>query len=276
MDQTTAILMLYNPKLIDSHAHLTASPLYEGIEEILEKAKLNGVEHIINICTDLESLKKGLALSRSYQSIFNTAATPPQEVLERVREGPLFFDHIKEVAKEGKLIAIGETGLDYHRHCFSSESQKKSLISYFELLDQINLPLIIHCRNAFEDLFDLADLDYKDKPALIHCFTGGIEEAKNCLDRGWYLSFSGIATYPSSSQLRETIAYTPLDRLLIETDAPYLAPQSKRGKVNEPSYIVETAETIAQTKKLTLSEISQITRRNTIKFFSLQEKIVNV
>lgn len=165
-------------------------------------------------------------------------------------------------------MALGETGLDYYYEHSPKELQKKFLIQYFHLAIQTGLPVIFHCRDAFSDLFMLGDAEYKGKPALVHCFTGTVEEAKAALDRGWSISFSGIITFKKSEALREVVKYVPLSKMLIETDAPYLAPQSKRGSLNESSFLSETAQMIAELKQVSLETVAKATSENACAFFS--------
>jgi len=251
---------------IDSHAHLTSPPLLDHAEEILQRARQNKVEAVINICTDAASLEKGLLLAKRHSFVFNAAATTPHDV---DKEGASFFPIVAAHARNKQLVAIGETGLDYHYEHSNRETQKTFLLRYFELAAQVSLPLIFHCREAFADLFALADVHYKRKPAVLHCFTGTVAEAKSCLERGWLVSFSGIATFKKSEALREAATFVPLDRMLIETDAPFLAPQSKRGKLNEPGYLPETASCIAAVKGVSVEECAEATRQNAIDFFRL-------
>lgn len=249
----------------DTHAHLTSAQVFPEIEEVLARAQKMGVDRIVNICTDVETLERGIALRERYPWIFTAAATTPHDV---EKEGESFFPLVKEAVERKQLIALGETGLDYYYEHSNREKQQEFLLRYFELAQESRLPLIFHCRDAFSDLFSLADSSYKNSPAVLHCFTGTLAEAKGVLDRGWYLSCSGIITFKKSEELREVIQYVPLDRLLIETDTPYLAPQSKRGKMNEPSFIVETAERIAQIKKIDLPTVAAATAKNADQFFS--------
>lgn len=250
---------------IDSHAHLTSSTLSEHVEEILSRAQDHHVEKIVNICTDAQSLEKGLLLSKRHPWIYHAAATTPHDV---EKDGEAFFPIAKKHAHD--LVALGETGLDYYYEHSNRTAQQEFLVRYFELAKEMHLPLIFHCRDAFGDLFALADAHYKGRPAVLHCFTGSAAEAKGCLDRGWLISFSGIITFKKSAALREAVTYVPLERMLIETDAPYLAPESKRGKVNEPSFIVETAGMVAQLKKLDLVQVAQQTTKNASQFFSFR------
>lgn len=258
---------------IDSHAHLTVHKVVDHVEEILERAQQKQVKAIVNICVDPASLEKGIHLAERHNWVFNAAATTPHDV---EKEGELFFPLVEEKARQRKLVAIGETGLDYHYEYSPIETQKKYLIRYFELATSVKLPVIFHCRDAFKDLFELADLHFKGKRAVLHCFTGTTEEAKGCLERGWMISMSGIVTFKKSELLRAVAAYVPLDRLFIETDTPYLAPESKRGRSNEPSYIDETAKRIAQIKGVPLEDVAQATAENAFQFFSFPKHILSV
>ncbi len=255
---------------VDTHAHLTAEQLLPALEGMLQRAKEKQIKTIINICTDERSLKEGLLLHENVPWILNAAATTPHDV---DTEGATFFPWVERCAKQGKLIAIGETGLDYFYEHSSRKEQQKYLSLYFSLAMQLKLPLIFHCRDAFEDLFSMADREYHEYPAVLHCFTGSLNEAKGVLDRGWYLSLSGIVTFKKSEELREVAKYVPLDRLLIETDSPYLAPQSHRGQLNEPSFLIETAEVIAKTKGIALEDLADATTLNAARFFSFSKFI---
>lgn len=253
---------------IDSHAHLTSEQLLAQAKEIVARAKRAEVEWIINICTDQKSLEEGLKLQNAYvENVRNTAATTPHDV---EKEGELFFPIVAQHAKNKKIVAIGETGLDYFYEHSPKAAQQHYLSKYLELAKIEKLPVIFHCRDAFADLFSITDEQYANLPALMHCFTGNLAEAKSALDRGWHISFSGIITFKKSQPLRDIVKYVPLDRLLIETDSPYLAPESKRGQANEPAFVLETAETVAKIKGLNLSEVGKITAQNARNFFSLK------
>jgi TatD DNase family protein len=252
--------------LIDSHAHLGYDALHEEIEAVLLRAKEAGVSSIVNICTDVITAKRGLALSKKHPYIYNVAATTPHDVQEEGEENFSFFE---ELARKKMLVAIGETGLDYHYEHSPKALQQMFLKRYLALAKECLLPVVIHCREAFDDLFAIADEQYRDCPLLLHCFTGGVNEAKQALDRGWKISFSGIVTFKKSEELRQAALYTPLDAILIETDSPYLAPQSKRGRTNEPSFIVETAQRLAELKQVSFEEFAHSTSYNTTQFFQL-------
>lgn len=250
----------------DSHAHLTCDPVYEQLEELLKRAKEQNVQQIINICIDKLSLERGLALAEKEKWIHNVGATTPHDV---EKEGGLYYPLFETAAKQGKLVSIGETGLDYHYEHSPKELQQTFLKKYFHLAEECLLPVVIHCRDAFDDLYSIASECFPKGKAVLHCFTGTMKEAEVALERGWMISFSGIVTFKRSEALREIAKEVPLDQMFIETDTPYLAPQSKRGKMNEPSFIPETAQTIANIKGIPLEEVAKMTSKNVEKFFNL-------
>ena len=260
-----------SPSIIyaDSHAHLTSSELYDDVDTYLARAAAAGVGAIINICTDDVSLKRGLALSERYPWVYQAASTTPHDV---AKTGDRDFAAIAACARSGQLKAVGETGLDYHYTHSPREVQQHFLRRYLQLALECQLPIIIHCREAFEDLFKILDSDYTQQgrlvPGVLHCFTGTIREAEQVIERGWMLSLSGIVTFKKSVELQTVARTIPLSNLLIETDAPYLAPQGFRGKINEPAYVVHTAAFIAQLRGISIEELAQATLLNTQKILN--------
>jgi len=256
---------------IDSHAHLTSSAIYADIEAVLERAQAASISGIINICTDEDSLARALPLAKKHPWVYNAACTHPHDVEDR---GEIEFPIMAKHAHEGHLVAIGETGLDYFYHHSSPEKQQIFLRRYLKLALECHLPVIIHCREAFADFFEILDKEYvvngKHAPGVLHCFTGTIAEAEEVIKRGWYLSLSGITTFKKSEELRAIAKIIPLELLLIETDSPYLAPQSHRGKANEPSFLPETAKVIAEVKEISLEELAEATSFNAKKLFNLK------
>lgn len=250
-------------QFFDSHAHLTSDDVFQSIEEILKNAQEVGVTKIINICTDLKTLERGLTLREKYPWVYHTASTTPHDV---ETEGELAFDTIANHARAGDLVAIGETGLDYHYEHSPRDLQKHYLRKYLRLAHECHLPVVIHCREAFKDFFDIIDAEYKGS-GVLHCFTGTLQEAQEVISRGWYLSLSGIVTFKKSGELREVAKMVPLNQLLIETDTPYLAPQSHRGKPNQPAYVVETAKLIAEIKGISLPDLAHATTQNAMDLF---------
>lgn len=256
--------------LIDSHAHLSSDAIYPNIEGVLERAKGAGVESIINICTDIPTLERGLEIHKKHPWVFNAGSTTPHDV---EKEGEEVFPVMAEAARAGDLVAVGETGLDYYYNHSAPDIQQHFLRQYLRLALECKLPVVIHCRDAFEDFFRILDDEYivdgQHAPGVLHCFTGTLAEAREVIARGWYLSLSGIVTFKRSEELRQVAKETPLEQLFIETDSPYLAPQSKRGKPNEPSYLPEVAELIAQVKGVPVTEVATQTAANIRQLFQL-------
>jgi TatD DNase family protein len=253
-------------RLIDSHAHLTSSDLKNELPAILERAKAAGVSHIINICTDIASLELGLELAKTNPWIKTACAYTPHEAAIMSDE-----DFNAVAARAPLLQAIGETGLDYHYEHSPRGIQKTVLIRFLKLALDTSLPVIIHCRDAFDDFFEILDEVYLSQPqnkgGVLHCFTGTADEARRVIERGFYLSLSGIVTFKKSLELQEVARQTPLEKLLVETDAPYLAPQKHRGKQNEPAYVVETAQFIADLKGIPLEELAKAITSNALSLF---------
>jgi len=255
---------------IDTHAHVTSSQIADPVA-LLERAHQAGILQIINICTDEDTLNRGLALAASTKTpkVHTAAACTPHDVASF---GEPFFSVVKRHARAGALIAVGETGLDYHYEHSPRKEQQAFLERYLRLAREAELPLIIHCRDAFEDFFAIAAESIRtgwEVCGVLHCFTGTMEEAQQALDQGWYISFSGIVTFPKSDALREVAAYVPINRMLVETDTPYLAPKSKRGRPNEPAYLPEIAACLASLKNVPTEELARHTLRNAHILFNL-------
>lgn len=262
-----------NNYFTDSHAHLTCDlETFKNVKEILERAIAANVKQVITIYTTLESLERALSLKEKYPFIGLAASITPHDV-EAI--GEKSFQKIAEEAKKGSLVAVGETGLDYHYAHSKPEIQKDFLRRYLHLSLECKLPVVIHCREAFKDFFEILDEEYrvngKHAPGVLHCFTGTMQEAKEVLKRDFYLSLSGIVTFKKSIDLQEVAKMVPLEQLLIETDTPFLAPQNKRGKKNEPAYLPEIAECIAHLKQISKEEVMKATTENANRLFRYKE-----
>lgn len=259
--------------MIDSHAHITSKTLLEEVESLLLRAQEIGVKHIVNICTDPASLTAGLKLKERFSSISNAAATTPQDA---ETEEDHFFPLVEEACQKKLLAAVGETGLDYHYSPHTKHTQKRFFSRYISLAKEHKLPLVIHCRDAFEDFFSIVDKEYQNGgkwgPLALHCFTGTLEEALEVLKRGFYLSLSGIVTFKNSEELRKVAAIVPLAQLLVESDSPYLAPVPKRGKTNEPSFLPYTCRVIAEAKGIDPSTVAAACASNAQKLFALSDE----
>lgn len=257
-------------KYIDSHAHISKESDPNQMSQILKRAELAGLKGIVNICTNAETLHRGLELAKANPQVFNTAATTPHDA---ATEGDSLFSTMADAARSGHLVAVGETGLDYFYFADTKVEQQNLFRRYLHLALECRLPVVIHCRDAFKDFFSILDSEYqingKHAPGVLHCFTGALQEAEEVLKRDWYLSLSGIVTFKKSEELRQVAKMVPLDRLLIETDSPFLAPNKHRGKPNEPSYLPEIAALIAEVKQISLEEVASATYANAVSLFRL-------
>jgi len=249
---------------IDSHAHLDS---LEDLTDVLERSREARIEKIVAISSNLDSSVKTAEIARGEEMIYAAVGVHPHNADTASSD---VFKEIENLINEPKVVALGETGLDYHYMNSDKESQINSLNEHIELGKKHELPIVIHVREADDDLIAiLREQDISPRTGVIHCFTGNYETAKKYLDLGFYISFSGIVTFKKSDENRGAAKNIPLDRMLIETDSPYLAPVPHRGKKNEPAYVRHVAETIAEVRDLTLEEIAEITSANTEKLFNL-------
>ncbi len=259
---------------IDSHCHLDFDDFAQaGILDIVQNARQAGVTHMVSICTEIAKFDEILNIAQKYREIYCSIGTHPHNA-SSPSERQFDLDYIVDMAgKYSKIIAIGETGLDYYYNKPPYTAQIESFKKHLKAAVRAKLPAIIHTRNADDDTYKImADIQKNTNyclNAVMHCFSSGKKLAKEALELGFYISISGIVTFKNATELREIVEFIPEDRLLIETDAPYLAPVPHRGKRNEPAFIVETAKKIAEIKSLSLEEVAKITTNN---FYSLFKK----
>ncbi len=233
------------PRITDSHCHLDF-PDFEGqTADIVARAADAGVARMVTICTKLRLEPQVRAIAEAHAPVFYAAGTHPMSAAD---EPMTTVDDLVALTAHPKMVGIGESGLDYHYTAESAEVQKESLRVHIEAATETGLPLIIHARAADEDMAQILTDAYKNRPysCVMHCFSSGPELARAALDLGFYLSMSGIAAFPKSQALRDIFATAPVDRILVETDAPYLAPPPHRGKRNEPAYTAHTARVGAE------------------------------
>ena len=255
------------PQIVDSHCHLDF-PDFEGeLPEVIARAKAAGVSRMVTICTRLRNEPKVRAIAEGYEGVFYAAGTHPMSAAE---EPLATLDELVALAAHPKFVGIGETGLDYHYTADSAEVQKVSLRIHVEAAQETGLPLIIHSRAADEDMAQILTEGMKAKPfsCVMHCYSSGPELARQMLDLGFYLSMSGIATFPRSQDVRDIFAAAPLDRILLETDSPYLAPPPHRGRRNEPAYTALTAKTGAEVYGISVAEFARATTANFDRLFT--------
>ncbi len=255
------------PQITDSHCHLDF-PDFEGqLGEFITRAADVGVTRMVTICTRLRNEPKVRAIAETYAPVFYAAGTHPMSAAE---EPMVSVDELVALAEHPKFVGIGETGLDYHYTADSKDVQQTSLRIHCEAARETGLPLIIHSRDADEDMALILKEEF-DKGAyscVMHCYSSGPELARQMLDLGFYLSMSGIATFPRSQDVRDIFAAAPVDRVLVETDAPYLAPPPYRGKRNEPSYVEKTARVGADVFGMEYAEFAAQTQANFERLFT--------
>lgn len=258
-------------KLFDSHAHLSFDQFSrEEWGDLFARAHDSGVIAIMNVATDQPSLQKGLELKQASPpvALYLSAATTPHDV--KGVEDP-FFPIVRDMASKKLLTAIGETGFDFFRRPDCPKEQEAVFLRYVELAQQERLPLIVHCRDSFPTLLGILHEAGPSLRGVLHCFTGNKDEARALLDLGWYLSISGIVTFPKSEALREVVQFVPEGRLLVETDSPYLTPQPKRGMRNEPSFLPYIVQIIASVRNTTYEAIAESSFANAKELFQSHE-----
>lgn len=259
--------------LIDSHCHLDQLDLtpYSGdLDLALEAAKVKGVGHILCVCIDLNNAKAVLDIAKKYPNITASFGMHPNEKML----SELTVKEIISYAKDKKIVAIGETGLDYYRLEDDGDWQRERFRRHIRAARELNKPLIIHTRQAQEDTLKIMqEENAQEVGGVMHCFTESAEFAKRAMELGFFISFSGIVTFKNALALRQVVSEVPIERMLIETDAPYLAPVPFRGKPNEPQYVYYVAEEVAALKNMTFLDVAQKTTENFFKCFPLAKSV---
>jgi TatD DNase family protein len=246
--------------------------LEEGInlDEIIQRAKANNVNIIQNICSSMLDFPAILKITEKYKGVYASVGLHPENLHS---EPAITTEELIKHSKHPKVIGIGETGLDYHYKGYNKKLQHKNFEQHIEASRKTKLPLIIHTRDADKDMQETLESETKNGefPFLLHCFTSGKELAFKGLDLGGYISVSGIITFKNAKELQELVKKIPLDKLMVETDAPFLAPVPNRGKTNEPAYVMYTAEHLAKLKSVDYSKIIEVTTSNFLKLFNKVE-----
>ncbi|MGR3363623.1 MAG: TatD family hydrolase [Maritimibacter harenae] len=258
--------MTENPEITDSHCHLDF-PDFEGeIDDVLARAREAGVTRMVTIATKLRNVPQVRAIAEAHDPIYFAAATHPMSAAD---EPLASVDELVELAEHPKFVGIGESGLDYHYTADSKDIQQESLRIHIEAARRTGLPLIIHARDADEDMARILTEEHGAGAytCVMHCFSSGPGLAEAALDLGFYLSMSGIAAFPRSSDLRDIFGQAPLERILVETDSPYLAPPPHRGKRNEPAFTAHTARVGAEVFGLDYPDFARATQENFERLF---------
>ncbi len=248
---------------IDTHAHLDEEAYGEDLPDVLDRARKNRVTAIVSVGIDEATSLRARALAEREEDVWFAPGIHPHDADQKPSVDPL-----RVLAEHPRAVAVGETGLDYFKGYATKENQEELLKGHFDLARAVNKPLIIHCRDAHADMIRILR-EEKMTDGVIHCFTGSLSDADAYMEMGFFLSIAGPVTYPSARDLRETVRKIPLERLLVETDCPLLAPQAYRGKRNEPAYVRYMAAEIAKVQERSLEEVAKHTSDNARRLFRL-------
>ena len=256
--------------LIDTHAHLVFEPLIDDIEVVLQRSIDAGVTRWITVGTNTAENRKSLEIAANHDNLYAALGIHPHYAKDATADDLAILE---KLATHEKVIAIGETGLDFHYNFSEQPAQKELFKKHIDLAAKLNLPLIIHSREAFEETKEILEKQGGGIEKIVfHCFTGTAEEAKVILEKGWYISFTGVVTFKHADNVREAAKLVPLDRMMLETDCPYMTPAPMRKqKVNEPALLTHTAKFLARLKGITFEAITKATTANAKTFFNLSD-----
>lgn len=251
--------------MIDTHTHIN---MIEGLEtsQIIFNAIEYGVDRIIVPSAYPKDIEQVMELVNNYDNVYGMLGVHPTEVKDWTDD---LIEKIKEYSKNKKIVAIGEIGLDYYWDKSFNDLQKEVFIKQINLANELNLPISIHDREAHKDTYEILKDYNKGSKIVLHCFSGSIEFAKECIKEGWYLGLGGVVTFKNAIKMKEVATNIPLEKLLLETDAPYLTPVPYRGKENQPAYVKFVAEEIAKLKNISFEEVDKITTQNAKEVFGL-------
>lgn len=252
-------------ELIDTHSHIDL-PDFDDLYSVIKKAEEFGVKKIILPSVDRNSFEKVIAISEKYENVYCALGIHPTEA-KGVSDSD--FDKVVELAKHEKVVGIGECGLDYYWDKTFVEEQKAVFSKQIEIAKELKLPLLVHDREAHKDTFDMLKGVKNEIPVIMHCFSGSLEFARECIKEGFYIALGGVVTFKNAKKAHEIAKEIPLESLLLETDAPYLTPEPFRGKRNEPAYIKFIAEKIAELRGISFEQVAQATTQNAKNIFKI-------
>ncbi|WP_404460142.1 TatD family hydrolase [Sutcliffiella horikoshii] len=254
--------------LFDTHVHLNADQYEEDLQEVIDRAQAEKVTNMVVVGFDRKTIKRAMELVEKYDFLYAAVGWHPVDAIDMTEED---LSWIEDLASHEKVVAIGEMGLDYHWDKSPKEIQKEVFRKQIQLAKKVKLPIVIHNRDATADVVQiLKEEDAKEVGGIMHCFTGSLEVAKECMEMNFYISFGGPVTFKNAKKPKEVVKEIPMEKLLIETDCPYLTPHPYRGKRNEPGYVRLVAEQIAELKELTIEEVAEKTTANAKKLFGIK------
>ncbi len=254
-------------RLIDTHAHLDHRRFEGDLEEVLSRAKKSDVDLILTVASDLPSAQEAVRIADQYKQVFAAVGVHPHEAQNVASD---YLTQIGSLAQNQRVLALGEMGLDYHYEFSPRKVQQQVFEAQLNLAGEIGLPVIIHSREAFSDTYAILRSQLQT-PAVMHCFSGDWSMAKQALDLGCYISLSGVVTFPGARELQAAVKHIPLDRLMLETDAPYLAPVPRRGRRNEPAHVAFTAAFVAELLRMETDQLIEVATKNAQKFFKFPQ-----
>lgn len=249
--------------LIDTHAHID---MLSDIDTAIKLAGQNNVKKIVLPCAYPKDLEKISEIAAKYNNVYGLLGVHPSEANDWNDE---LIDKIKTLSQNNKIVGVGEIGLDYYWDKSFIEKQKEIFIKQIKLANELDLPVCVHDREAHKDTFDILKEHNKNSKIVLHCFSGSVEFALECIKEGWYIAIGGVVTFKNAVKMKEVASKIPLDKLLLETDCPYLTPEPYRGKENTPAYVKFVAEKIAMLRSMPVDEIAEITTRNAEKVYNI-------
>lgn len=257
--------------MIDTHCHLTFEELVGDVESLIARSKDAGVTGWITVGTDPQQNRKAIELAERYENMYAAVGIHPHEAKDVTAET---IAELKKLAQNEKVVAIGETGLDFHYDFSKHEDQRRLFAQHLKIAAELNLPVIVHSREAFDETMEILERHGSSvKRAVFHCFGGSAEQAKLVLDKGFYISFTGVVTFKNAEKTRQAAKIVPLDRLMVETDCPYMSPEPMRKqKINEPAFMTHTAGCLAELKQMHLADFAKAVTTTTKTFFALPDE----
>lgn len=252
--------------LVDTHAHLQWASFDKDRKEVISRARKVGVKYMVNIGFDVDGSRKAVRLAEKHKGVYATVGIHPHNASQLNQS---VLNLLRKLSEKPEVMAIGEIGLDYYRNLSPKEAQKEAFEAQLFLAEEQGLPVVIHDREAHTEILEMLSKFTGKIDGVMHCFSGSIEMAEQCINSGFYISFAGPVTFPNSRRLQEIAKSTDLNRILLETDSPWLAPQERRGKRNEPAFLPFIAKKIAELKKISVHQLAEATTENAREIFRL-------
>jgi len=255
-------------ELIDTHCHLTFEQLADDVEAVVARSVAAGVTGWLTVGTDPRQNRKAVELAEKFENMYAAVGIHPHDAKDVTAET---LTELKELAQNEKVVALGETGLDFHYNFSNQSDQKRAFTAQLTIAKELNLPVIIHCREAFDETMEILDRHGRGlRGVVFHCFSGTAEQAKIVLDYGFYISFTGVVTFKNAGATRRAAKIVPTDRLMLETDCPYMSPEPMRKqKINEPALMIHTARYLAELKQMDLTDFANAVTATSKSFFDL-------